>query len=245
MLSIVSYPFLVLFKFIGLVQSSADTALFIRLILATLLAASLIFFSYRVHNRKTLILQRRAFIIICSVQFHLLFWAGRTTPNGLVSPIVFFALALILSTNPSRYHARDYYIGLSLLTTSTIIGRMELIGIVIPVALCGLFSSSLGGRIVSRFIRIALTGLNVAMISIGKYKPKSEYCTSSSQNLFFSPHPVISVLVDTYFWGRPFLIWNPLDSTKTQARGLLWPELEAILFNVVQGKSSEWGVSEL
>lgn len=26
-------------------------------------------------------------------------------------------------------------------------------------------------------------------------------------------------------------------------RGLLWPELEAILFNVVEGKSAEWGVS--
>ncbi|KAG9103790.1 dolichyl-P-Man:Man(7)GlcNAc(2)-PP-dolichol alpha-1,6-mannosyltransferase [Ceratobasidium sp. 370] len=38
-----------------------------------------------------------------------------------------------------------------------------------------------------------------------------------------------TVLVDSYFWSR----WNPP----------LWPELSGILFNVYEGKSSEWGTS--
>ncbi|KAI0079622.1 hypothetical protein K474DRAFT_1639550 [Panus rudis PR-1116 ss-1] len=38
---------------------------------------------------------------------------------------------------------------------------------------------------------------------------------------------VSTVLVDSYFWDQ----WP------------LWPELNAIYFNVVQGKSSEWGIS--
>jgi alpha-1,6-mannosyltransferase len=37
---------------------------------------------------------------------------------------------------------------------------------------------------------------------------------------------VSSVMVDSLFWGR----WT-------------WPEVEAVVFNVVQGKSEEWGVS--
>ena len=36
----------------------------------------------------------------------------------------------------------------------------------------------------------------------------------------------LTVLVDSYFWQR----WP------------LWPELYGIYFNVVQGKSAEWGV---
>lgn len=36
----------------------------------------------------------------------------------------------------------------------------------------------------------------------------------------------LTILVDSYFWGR-----YPL-----------WPELYAVYFNVYQGKSSEWGV---
>lgn len=39
---------------------------------------------------------------------------------------------------------------------------------------------------------------------------------------------VLSTVVDSFFWGR----WT-------------WPEFEAIVFNVVQGKSEEWGVSSL
>jgi hypothetical protein len=37
-----------------------------------------------------------------------------------------------------------------------------------------------------------------------------------------------TIMIDSYFWKQ----WP------------LWPELHGILFNVVQGKSSEWGVRD-
>ena len=39
----------------------------------------------------------------------------------------------------------------------------------------------------------------------------------------------MTVCIDSYFWDS----WP------------LWPELNGIIFNVVRGKSSEWGVSKL
>lgn len=39
----------------------------------------------------------------------------------------------------------------------------------------------------------------------------------------------ISTIVDGHYWQKAFI----------------WPELEGILFNVVEGKSSEWGVCRL
>lgn len=42
--------------------------------------------------------------------------------------------------------------------------------------------------------------------------------------------------IDTFMWGRSWSL--------EKQQGLLWPELESIIFNVVEGKSAEWGVSE-
>lgn len=172
LLSSLSYPVLVLFGTLGLVKTSADAALYIRLILATLFTTSILFFSYKALSDARLSARqqtwnRRAFIFISMLQFHPLFWAGRTTPNGIVSPVVFVALALVFSS--SRLHrTRDYYAGLSMLTASMVVARMELVGIVIPIALVGLFSRSIGGSFASRLLRIAATGLITAISSIGE-----------------------------------------------------------------------------
>jgi alpha-1,6-mannosyltransferase len=162
-----------LFNILGFVKTSADAALFIRFTLATLYTSSIVFFSYKTLADASLSVQkqrwqRRIFIIISMLQFHPLFWAGRTTPNGIVSPIVFMALALVFSIRRT-YRKRDYYLGLSLLTASQVIARMELVGIVIPVAASGLISRSIGGSFVSRSIRIAVTGLLTALVSIGAF----------------------------------------------------------------------------
>lgn len=36
-------------------------------------------------------------------------------------------------------------------------------------------------------------------------------------------------------------LWNIFD--ENAERGILWPEFESIVFNVVEGKSADWGVS--
>jgi hypothetical protein len=161
---------------LGLSRSSADAALILRLILASCYVGSLVFFSYYTTRRqggllaRRDVLQRRAFIIISTLQFHPLFWAGRTTPNGIVIPLFTVALALIFSTKQGAFK-RDYPIGLSILTACQVIARMEIIGIVIPIALCGLFSPKLGSSYMRRFKSIAVTGLSSAIASICESGP--------------------------------------------------------------------------
>lgn len=169
-LSLISYPVLLLLKTAGLVSTSADAALCIRLILAVLYAASLLFFSHRTFDGRSQAWQRRAFILISALQFQPLFWAGRTTPNGIVSPIVVSALALVFSTTRNvKLSKRAYYVGLALLTASQVIARMELAGIVIPVALYGLCSEKRAGAgYVCRFAFVAITGTLATVAGVGE-----------------------------------------------------------------------------
>ncbi|UZJ53194.1 hypothetical protein CBS101457_002514 [Exobasidium rhododendri] len=219
-LSLISYPSLLLLRIAGLLQNSAHAALVLRLILATLYASSLIFFSHRAFDTsKREVLQRKAFLLISALQFHPLFWAGRTTPNGIVTPVVNAALALLFTRRRSS-SSTGFYIGLALLTASQVISRMELVGMVIPTAFCGLLRSKMEGPSFRRLKLIVFTGFMAAATSA-----------------------VATIVVDTYFWDRPFTVWNPFRPSSNEAKGLLWPELEAILFNVVQGKSSDWGTS--
>lgn len=50
----------------------------------------------------------------------------------------------------------------------------------------------------------------------------------SSIELMMPSYTASTVVIDSYFWKQ----WP------------LWPELHGILFNVIQGKSSEWGVRD-
>lgn len=181
---------------------------------------------------------RRFFLVISSVQFHPLFWAGRTTPNGLALPIVITGLALVFARSAkAEVPWRTRLAGLALLTVSAVISRLEIAGIVAPAAVwIALIRQgappptasqskqaaipSSGGLLASA-VNVSITGLLAGIIAL-----------------------LVSVPIDTYFWDRPWRIWNPLTSSgHSNGQGIAWPELEAILFNVVEGKSAEWGVS--
>lgn len=206
LLTLISYPILVFLKCIHLIQNSAHAGLVIRLVLTTLHTFSVNqFANLAIRNRLT----KGFFFLLYSIQFHPLFWAGRTTPNGITLPITNCALAFILADSKSN---ASEYVGLFLLAASAVISRFEIVGLIIPIAF---ITASEGLR---SFIKVVQIGLLAGISAL-----------------------VISVPLDTHMWGRPFHFWNPLnyDSIK----GLAWPELEAILFNVVQGKSSEWGIS--
>lgn len=170
LLSVTAYPILLTSKLVGVIHSSAHAALVLRLTLSTLYASSLLFFSYRIFDisrpQRT---QRRVFLAICILQFHPLFWAGRTTPNGIVTPIVNIALALIFSKRGSNRGGKQYYVGLALLTVCQVIARMELVGMVIPVAVIGLLLRKAAGRTyIRRFGRIAIVGTMAASIGAGE-----------------------------------------------------------------------------
>lgn len=206
LLAIISYPILFVFKLFNLIQNSAQAGLIVRLTLTTLHAVSVsLFANLVVRHRET----KRFFSILYCIQFHPIFWAGRTTPNGLVLPFANFALSLIFAD--SKQH-RTNHVGLFILTTCAVIARLEVLGLIIPIAL----------MIASEGIRSSLKMIQTGILA--------GICAIS-----------ISVPLDTYLWNRPFRIWNPLNPDSTE--GFAWPELEAVLFNVIEGKSSEWGIS--
>jgi alpha-1,6-mannosyltransferase len=51
---------------------------------------------------------------------------------------------------------------------------------------------------------------------------------------------LVSVSIDTYFWGLQYDIRYRTDPKKWF---VMWPEMHSFYFNGVQNKSSEWGVS--
>ena len=51
---------------------------------------------------------------------------------------------------------------------------------------------------------------------------------------------IVSVPIDTYFWG---IQWDIRYRTDPNQIFAMWPELHSFYFNGVQNKSHEWGVS--
>ncbi|CDU23951.1 related to ALG12-alpha-1,6-mannosyltransferase [Sporisorium scitamineum] len=242
LLAALSYPFILFSRLVGAVQTSADVQVVIRLCLATVNATALAFFCQQcfVPSAKRSKpkgssppedgrLQAALFLLISAAQFHFAFWASRTIPNSLALPFVITALALIcrnITTADDRKNRTlfDVKAAIWLLTFSVVVLRLEIVATLIPVSLYLLLSRKLG----------LWTGLKTGIVA-------------SAFSVF------VTLAIDTYFWQ------NPVDSRAESIFGVfflslrnlatgdrphpLWPELHALLFNVVEGKSSEWGVS--
>ncbi|CAD7065032.1 unnamed protein product [Tilletia caries] len=103
--------------------------------------------------------------------------------------------------------------GITLLTFLASILRLELAGFLVPASL--LFLAGVGSGTPSKLVRLVnLLRAGVVGGLLGA---------------------VSSILVDTYFWRGSAALLQP--------RQWVWPELSGLLFNVVEGKSSDWGVS--
>ena len=103
---------------------------------------------------------------------------------------------------------------IALLTFTTVIFRSELLLLLGPLALQASF------RYVSLY-DVLKTGVIAGLASAGELlHVSSPWGRADSRS-------VITVLIDSYFWQQ----WP------------LWPELYGVYFNVILGKSSEWGVS--
>ena len=241
-LAAVSYPFLLLSKAIGLVETSADVQVVVRLCLASMNAVSIAFFcqqcfatapsagkhgpAIRLREQQ---LQGGLFLLITAVQFHFAFWAGRTIPNSISLPFVVTAMALVARNieaggkRPARA-SRDAKTALWLLTFSAVVLRLEIVATLLPV---GLFILGTGTMSTWDGFR---TGIGSGAFSV-----------------------LVTTMIDTYFWqdlkqrpaSNPFEAFarSLLHVTTQQDWRPLWPELHALLFNVVEGKSSDWGVS--
>ena len=103
--------------------TSAHVQVCVRMVLAVATWTSFVFLAHCLFPKTSRL--RVFFYILCSVQFHLLFWSSRTTPNGLVFPFVTASLGAII-------HGRHAYVGLVALASLAIILRLELVCLAIP-----------------------------------------------------------------------------------------------------------------
>lgn len=242
LLSGISYPIIWLSRLVEVIETSADVQLIVRLCLAASNAVAVAFFCQQVFATnsntgkrgyaQTAEQQRLAglFLLITATQFHFAFWASRTIPNSIALPFVVIALALVCrnvgtSTKSSKRTSADARRAIWLLTFNSVVLRLEIVATLIPV---GLYL--LATRKVSLWNGVK-TGATAGAFSV-----------------------LLTALVDTYFWqdlaqapaSNAFHAFvSALRSVPGGGDGprLLWPELHALLFNVVEGKSSEWGVS--
>lgn len=242
LLAALSYPFLLFWRIAGLVKTSADAQVVVRLCLAATNVTSIAYFCQqtfalassagngdgpsRSENERR---QAVLFLIVTAAQFHFAFWASRTIPNSLALPLVTVAFATVcrsIGTHTNDIDRVSSYArtAIWLLTFSAVVLRLEIAATLISVGLYLLATRRIG------FWAGLKAGIISATFSIG-----------------------LTTAIDTYFWQ---------DLSNSQAKGILgivalslrnlttgdrpkplWPELHALLFNVVDGKSSEWGVS--
>ncbi|SPC65394.1 related to ALG12 - alpha-1,6-mannosyltransferase [Ustilago sp. UG-2017b] len=242
LLAALSYPFILLSRLFGAVETSADVQSVVRLCLAAANVTSIAFFCQHCFATRAAVGKASAsrtssndrtkaglFLVITAVQFHYAFWVSRTIPNSLSLPFVVVAMALVcrnIRTQATRSNRgqHDARITILLLTFSAVVLRLEIVATILPVGLYLLATGQIS------LVKGLKTGIAAGAFSI-----------------------LITTMVDTYFWQ---------DLTKAEAVNILsifvkslnrmrdvqrprplWPELDALLFNVVEGKSSEWGVS--
>ncbi|WFD06837.1 dolichyl-P-Man:Man7GlcNAc2-PP-dolichol alpha-1,6-mannosyltransferase [Malassezia vespertilionis] len=116
-------PLLGASKALGIVLDASQVQLAVRIVLALATWAALIFFCTCVFPRHAL--AQRYFYLLCAAQFHLTFWTGRTTPNGIAFPLAVAALGAIVGH-------RGTYAGLVLLVVTASTLRFEIFGLCIP-----------------------------------------------------------------------------------------------------------------
>ncbi|KAN0063020.1 Dol-P-Man:Man(7)GlcNAc(2)-PP-Dol alpha-1,6-mannosyltransferase [Thecaphora frezii] len=172
------------------------------------------------------------FVLLTASQFHANFWLGRTVPNSIVFPFVIYALSLLVRLSragPKQLRRKqcEARLSLALLIFASSVLRLEVVGLLAPAAVWLLLTRRL------QLFDLVLTSVVAGLASV-----------------------VATTVVDTYFWQdatalassggpRPILeaFKHSLDRLVRFEGRPMWPELEAMVFNVVEGKSSEWGVS--
>ncbi|KAF8525924.1 alpha-1,6-mannosyltransferase subunit [Hysterangium stoloniferum] len=121
------------------------------------------------------------FTLLSCTQFHLPFWMGRTLPNMFALYPVNIASSLILAPSASPQARRKRFnTAVALLTFATVVFRAELLLLLGPLVLQGLYLRQ------TSFFSVVQTGLVAGLASL-----------------------VLTVTVDSYFW-RQWPLWPEL-----------------------------------
>ncbi|CDZ96978.1 Protein involved in dolichol pathway for N-glycosylation (mannosyltransferase family) [Phaffia rhodozyma] len=185
----VARPVAQILSVLGLISTKFDLQILVRLVMAAISSLSLIYLSRSISIRYGSI-SGRFFLLLCSTQFHLPFYMGRSLPNFLALPFVNVTLAWLISNRPGP--------ALALLTATASIVRAELVLLLAPLTIILIFTR-----------RISIGGA-LGWGAIGGFGGTGA-----------------TLLFDSLYWRWHFL----------------WPELYSIYYNVVLGKSADWGVS--
>lgn len=132
--------------------TSSDAQRIVRCVLAMAAGLALMHFARRVLRSAA---ERAFFLAICAAQFHLTFWAGRTTPNGIAFPLVVASLGEVLG---GTRRARS--VALGALAVTAVVLRLELLGLAAPAYLWAWLS----GRI--SLARAVAVGLVACMAGV-------------------------------------------------------------------------------
>lgn len=158
------------------------------------------------------ITEQKWFLLLCCCQFHLLFYLSRLLPNSLAFVCCSFALKHWIEGRP--------YLSILLFTFATVVFRCDVI------------------------ILLALTGLAMVFVRDVTLVKGVSFGVFS---IFLSL--LVSLPIDSYFWTPsedfeqdPFLDVIQLKKLNVFGREIIWPEAQVFFFNVILGKSSEWGV---
>ncbi|CAO1612972.1 unnamed protein product [Sympodiomycopsis kandeliae] len=215
LLALQTYPVLLLARLGGYTTSSADVQFIIRAILAMNYSCAIIYFINRISSTlpSSPAHIRRIAFITTATQFHLTYWSSRTIPNALALPAVLIALAWILPQGPLDQVEKTQLKGVALLTSLTIIYRLELVFLLAPSVLYLMYTRK---ESIYRNKEFDPHPLQAIPKILGTVHATATISTAAS------------CLLDTY-------MWKPIDTW-------IVPELEGLKFNVIQGKSVQWGI---
>ncbi|KAJ7496638.1 glycosyltransferase family 22 protein [Mycena latifolia] len=199
LLAWISTPAIYLANYFDLVSSKFEIQVIVRLVLATINAVGLCFIRHAVSRRFGRPTGLYYTLLTCS-QFHVPFWMGRTLPNMFALLPVNLSTYLLIDRAPNtlKPSQRSVTASIALLAFSAVVFRAELAALLAAFALQSIFFGH------ASFWRVCTVGALSTLASIA-----------------------LTVSVDSYFWGQPYL----------------WPEWHSIYFNIVEGKSADWGTS--
>ncbi|WWC58720.1 uncharacterized protein I303_101264 [Kwoniella dejecticola CBS 10117] len=213
-LGLISYPVSTLGVAIGVIRTKIDVQIAIRLVLASIFSHS---FN---HLAKTLRARfgpsvRVWFTLLSLTGFHIPYYAGRTLPNFMALPGVFLAISLLLRAGSKP-------------APSSVTKKRQRSAIILLTALATVVRLELALFLIPTALSLViLRRASLAqVISWGMLGGFGSLAISSP--------------IDYSLW-KP-TIPHPSLPTFNSTWQILWPELSAFHYNLLQGQSSNWGI---